>query len=103
DKDDVAKAFASGSDPRHQITLTIETFVYEGKSGSANVEIPGYSRKRDKYAADIAAGSADVQLVSYDYVEELGRRDIFVDPRPTIGGPSLADNPRALQKKTIDD
>ncbi|MDA0373978.1 MAG: type 4a pilus biogenesis protein PilO [Planctomycetota bacterium] len=101
-RDVVDRAVASGADPRHEIDLVLETFVYEGKDSGGDIEIPNYAKKRDRFASEIASGAEAVALARYDYVEDTVRRDIFVDPRPSVTGPSFGDNPLIVQKKIIE-
>lgn len=103
DRDDVAQAAAKDADPSHKISLVLETYVYAGKGQGKNVEIPGYGKKRERLEAEIARGAQAVSLERYDYVEKIGRRDIFVDPRPAVGGSGGGDNPRQYQKQKIDE
>lgn len=103
DREGIDRALAEGKDPRHRMALVVETFVYEGKNSTKNVDIPNYAKKREKLASEILAGAQAIELARFDYVEEVGRRDIFVDPRPAVGGANLGDNQRAMQKKTIDE
>jgi Tfp pilus assembly protein PilO len=101
-KDDIDRAQNAGVFPQHNISLVLETFVYEGKNAGKNVDIPNYAKKRERYAAEIAEGTRAIDLERYDYVEDRMRRDLFVDPRPTVGGPNIGDNPLKLQKDLVD-
>ncbi|MFO1051376.1 MAG: type 4a pilus biogenesis protein PilO [Planctomycetota bacterium] len=103
DRDDVASAQQKGVDAAHKISLVVETYVYGGKNQAKNVEIPGYGKKRERLEAEIARGAQAVSLGRYDYVEKVGRRDIFIDPRPTVGGSGPSDVGRVPQQKLVDD
>ncbi|MGE0142944.1 MAG: type 4a pilus biogenesis protein PilO [Planctomycetota bacterium] len=103
ERDEIQNASQRGSDARHKISMVIETFVYAGAAAAKNVEIPGYGRKRDRLEAEIARGTQAVSLERYDYIEKIGRRDIFVDPRPTVGGGAGGDTGRHFQKQKIDE
>ncbi len=100
---DVTKALAAGEDVVHRMSVVIETYVYTGQNGPDNVEIKNYKAMRDGLRDEIAKSARALHLERYEITDKIGRRDIFVDPRPTIGGTNLSDNSQALQRRRVED
>jgi Tfp pilus assembly protein PilO len=67
--------------PRHKVTLDVETYVYKPQSGPAPVKIDGYTRKRELLLGEINRRRQALQVASYIYRGQRGRRDPWVDPR----------------------
>ncbi len=67
--------------PRHKISLDVETYVYRPTSGPAPVKIDGYTRKRELLLGEINRRRQALQVASYIYRGQRGRRDPWVDPR----------------------
>jgi Tfp pilus assembly protein PilO len=69
-----------GEDAFHSMRMTVETYVYNPKSGGKRTKIVNYDVKVKRLRPFIqAAGNIDVD--PYTYSGREGRRDIFVDPR----------------------
>ncbi|MEO0481730.1 MAG: type 4a pilus biogenesis protein PilO [Planctomycetota bacterium] len=69
----------------HDIDMTVETYVYNGKGSGQNVDIPNFKVKRERLLDRIQSVADAVALERYEYTEQPGRRDIFIDPRPLVG------------------
>lgn len=67
--------------PRHKVQLDLETYVYQAQTGSKEVRIDGYARKRDLLISEVAKHRTDLRVPVYDYRGARGRRDPWVDPR----------------------
>ncbi len=67
--------------PRHKISLDVETYVYRPQSGPTPVKIDGYTRKRELLLGEINRRRQALQVASYIYRGQRGRRDPWVDPR----------------------
>ena len=79
--------------PRHKVQLDLETYVYMPKSGSQEVRIDQYERKRDLLVSEISKRTGELQVPVYTYGGQRGRRDPWVDPRVPVdseGGPVLS-------------
>ena len=69
-----------GEDVQHSVRMTVETYVYNPKSGGKKTKIVNYDIKKKKLRAFIQA-AGNLNLDPYNYTGREGRRDIFVDPR----------------------
>lgn len=67
--------------PQHEIRLEVETYVYKPKSDFKPVKIESYERKRDLLYDHIAEQLRGLQVQSYEYRGQRGRRDPWIDPR----------------------
>ncbi len=67
--------------PLHNLTLEVETYVYDKKGAPDRVRIDGYDRKRDLLLADINKRRSELLLQPYAYRGPRNRRDPWVDPR----------------------
>lgn len=78
--------------PRHSVQLDLETYVYKPKAGVESVKIDQYDRKRDLLVSEISKRTSELQVDSYKYRGQRGRRDPWVDPRVPVnqdGAPML--------------
>ncbi|MBK8976489.1 MAG: type 4a pilus biogenesis protein PilO [Planctomycetes bacterium] len=103
DNEEIDRAAAQGQDPVHTYTLVVETYVYGERGSSGGVEIPKYEQRCRELRDRIAQERRLLPLENYQLSEVVGRRDIFVDPRPRVGGLGQSDNPRGRQLKTVRD
>lgn len=71
--------------PRHKVTMDVETYVYEPKDGGTPTKIENFDRKRDLLMAEITRRRADLQVKGYEYRGPRGRRDPWIDPRVPAG------------------
>jgi Tfp pilus assembly protein PilO len=67
--------------PRHKVQLDVETYVYKPQGGPAPVRIDGYTRKRELLLGEINRRRQALQVATYIYRGQRGRRDPWVDPR----------------------
>ncbi len=95
----------NGADAVHTISMTVETYVYSGKSTGKDVEIPNYENKVEKLQEEIYEARQTVVSDGFRYQGRRGRRDIFVDPRESSlaqsgdrTGPSPRDQQRILER-----
>lgn len=70
--------------PRHKVQIDVETYVYKPQTGPAPVKIDGYSRKRELLLGEINRRRQALQVASYIYRGQRGRRDPWVDPRVPV-------------------
>lgn len=67
--------------PAHKIQMDVETYVYRPQDGPKPVRIDGYARKRELLLGEINRRRQALQVTSYLYRGQRGRRDPWVDPR----------------------
>jgi hypothetical protein len=67
--------------PRHKIQVDVETYVYRPQNGPPPVKIDGYARKKELLLGEINRRRQALQVASYIYRGQRGRRDPWVDPR----------------------
>lgn len=101
--DEVLQAQLRGEDPIHEYTLGLETYVYEHTGDANNTPISRYEQRRKELREQIKMQRTMLALESYQLSDAVGRRDIFLDPRPRVGGTGIAGNPRAMQEKIVGD
>jgi hypothetical protein len=86
----------------HGMKLMMETYTYNGKSAGQDVTIPDYDKKRDALREEIFKRMQSVHLDRYEHKGQNNRRDIFVDPRETVGehgnGPTQAEQKAMLEQ-----
>jgi len=75
----------SSEQPRHKITLDVETYVYEPQDGGEPVKVENYDRKRDLLMSEITRRRAELTVNAYEYRGPRGRRDPWIDPRVPVG------------------
>ena len=76
-----SKTEGDGQLARHDVQMTVQSYVYNPGSGGAPVEIPNYNRKRDRLREEIFKARAEIRLDNYAFKGDRARRDVFVDPR----------------------
>ncbi len=76
-------------DPRHDVNLSVETFVYKGNEVGPGVNIAGYDRKRAQLAEQVVEARHDFALDRFQLLAEGVRRDPMVDPRVRISEDSV--------------
>lgn len=81
------QSYDSGVEPRHRITLDIETYAYNSVETQRPVRIDNYERKRDLLVSEITKRTAEIVDPPYPYRGQQGRRDPWVDPRVPVSGP----------------
>ncbi len=97
-----AEAF---DDVRHSVSLTVETYVYTGGRAGKDVTIANYANKKAGLREEIyrQIQSLKTETEKYDFKDARGRRDIFVDPRPSgVGDAPGGAIPVPEQKKIIE-
>ncbi len=80
-------------EPRHQVQMDVETYVYEPKDQAKEVKIDSYERKRDLLLSEISHRQAEIQIPPYEYHGQRGRRDPWVDPRVPLPKDGVAPLP----------
>jgi Tfp pilus assembly protein PilO len=72
-----------GFEIKHKFDVTVVTYVYTGEDAGKQVTIPGYDRKREQLAEQIAESRNALALERFTLppASETSRRDPFVDPR----------------------
>lgn len=67
--------------PAHQVTLDVETYVYEPKKDAKPVKIEGLEGKRELLLGEIERRKQQITVPGYAWRGARGRRDPFIDPR----------------------
>lgn len=92
----------SGGESVHQVKLTLQTYRYNGKAGSKEVQIPDYAAQKEALREEIWANQQKIRIDRYAFRGDQGRRDILVDPRErgdvTLNGRSQADQRAVLDR-----
>ncbi len=86
-------------EPRHQIQMDVETYVYEPKDQAVEVKIDNYDRKRDLLLSEINKRQAELQIAGFEYRGQRGRRDPWVDPRVPI--PKDGEAPLPIEEQIL--
>lgn len=81
------QSYEGGVEPRHRITLDLETYVYTSATKGKQVRIDNYDRKRDLLVSEISKRRSEILVPAYEYHGQQGRRDPWVDPRVPVSGP----------------
>jgi Tfp pilus assembly protein PilO len=68
----------------HQVTVDVETYVYEPKKDAKPVKIEGLEGKRELLVGEIERRKEQITVASYSWRGARGRRDPFVDPRTPV-------------------
>ncbi len=86
---------------RHQISMVIETYVYnQAAGGKKPVTIGAYNSKRDILREEIYLARKNIKVLKYTFTGEKHRRDIFIDPRFEEGADGASvENPREVQRR----
>ncbi|MCC6670547.1 MAG: type 4a pilus biogenesis protein PilO [Planctomycetes bacterium] len=92
-----------GEDAIHQVQMTLETYVYTGTQKGKDVQIPNYANKKANLREDIFRNLTGMRRDRYEFKDQRGRRDIFVDPREPSGPVDKQGVPLLHQKKIIDE
>ena len=85
--------YNSETEPRHRVTLDVETYVYKPTGNVEKVKIDNFERKRDLLVSEISKRTNELRLKNYDYQGQRGRRDPWIDPRVPVeqdGAPTLS-------------
>jgi hypothetical protein len=90
-------------DVLHQISLTVETYVYNPDRRNKDVSIPNYQNKVANLRADILQARNNVVAGGYEFRGPRGRRDIFVDPRETSADVSKGTLPEDMQRNLVEE
>jgi Tfp pilus assembly protein PilO len=89
-------------DSVHTVKLALQTYRYNGKAGSKEVQIPEYAAQKEALREEIWANMQKIRLDRYAFRGDQGRRDILVDPRErgdvTLNGRSQADQRAVLDR-----
>lgn len=70
--------------PAHQVTLDVETYVYEPKKDGRPVKIEGFEAKRELLTGEIERRKQQITVPGYAWRGVRGRRDPFIDPRVPV-------------------
>lgn len=89
--------------PRHKVSLDVETYVYKPQNGPAPVKIDGYARKRELLLGEINRRRQALQVSSYIYRGQRGRRDPWVDPRVPLQSEQESPIPVEEQIRIVDE
>lgn len=88
----------------HKVKLTLQTYAYNGKVDSKEVQIAEYKNKKDALREEIWKRLQAIRLDRYEHRGEQGRRDVLIDPRERgdlrIPGPSL-EQQRAVVDRNV--
>jgi Tfp pilus assembly protein PilO len=90
-----------GDDVVHKIHLTMETYTYNGKATGQEVDIADYEERRVALREEIFKARTKLTVDKWEHKGQLGRRDIFVDPRE-LGGAQNGNVPSLDQQKILD-
>jgi Tfp pilus assembly protein PilO len=86
----------------HKVKLTLQTYAYNGKADSKEVQVPDYKDKKEALREEIWKRMQAIRLDRYEHPGEKGRRDVFVDPRERgdlrLNGPSQAEQRLVLER-----
>jgi Tfp pilus assembly protein PilO len=89
-------------DSVHTVKLSLQTYRYNGKTGSKEVQIPEYAQQKEALREEIWKNMQTIRLDRYTFRGDQGRRDVLVDPRERGGvqlnGPSQADQRAVLDR-----
>jgi Tfp pilus assembly protein PilO len=92
------------ADVQHRINMMVETYVYTGNAKGTDLVIPNYAAKQQALAEEILRNLQAIRIDRYEFRDQRGRRDIFVDPREfSYGNRDGAGMPLQQQKKLLDD
>jgi Tfp pilus assembly protein PilO len=83
----------------HKVKLSLQTFVYAGKTEGKEVQIPEYEDKRDALREEIWNRMQAIRLDRYAHRGPNGRRDVLVDPRER--GDSRLKGPTPAEQRTV--
>ena len=67
------------NDTVHTVSMTVETYVYTGKTKGKDVTIPNYANKVEKLQEEIYEARTITVSEKYKFQGSRGRRDIFMD------------------------
>lgn len=70
-----------GGDVVHKVKLTLQTYAYNGKADSKEVQIPDYKNQKEALREEIWKRLRQIRIEGYQHPGQQGRRDILVDPR----------------------
>lgn len=100
-------ATARGEDTRegdavHKVKMTLQTYAYNGKADSKEVQIPDYKSKKEALREEIWKRMQAIRIDRYEHRGEQGRRDVLVDPRDRgdlrVPGTSQAEQRAVLER-----
>ncbi|MCU0863531.1 MAG: type 4a pilus biogenesis protein PilO [Planctomycetes bacterium] len=90
----------------HRVSLTLQTYSYNGKSEGKEAQIPDYAALKESLREEIWKNQIGIRIDRYDHRGAQGRRDILVDPRENgdalKGGPSPAEQRALLDRYTTE-
>ncbi len=83
----------------HIVTLTMQTFQYNGQVAGKEVQIPDYEGQRQALREEIWKRMQAIRIDKYEHRGHQGRRDIFIDPRER--GDLRNDGPSPTEQRTL--
>ena len=69
------------SDVVHNISMLVETYVYQGNQAGELTQIQGYEKKRESLIDEIKSVRNEIVFDRFEYVYDPSVRDPFIDPR----------------------
>jgi Tfp pilus assembly protein PilO len=86
----------------HTVKLSLQTYAYNGKADSKEVQIPDYKSQKEALREEIWKRMQAIRIDRYNHRGEAGRRDILIDPRERgdvrLNGPSQAEQRAVLER-----
>ena len=96
------KAQMRDGDVVHNVSMTLQTYSYNGKVDAKDVVIPEGRKLREQLREEIYKRMQAIRIDRYEHRGEQGRRDVMVDPRErgdaNSGGPSQEEQREALDR-----
>lgn len=83
----------------HEVTLTLQTYSYNGKQDGKEVTIPDYESKKEDLHEEIWKRLQAIRLDRYDHKGKQSRRDILTDPRER--GDIKSDGPSPAEQRAL--
>lgn len=74
-----------GTEAVHTVSLSLQTYTYNGKPSGKDAEIPNYAGLVESLQEEIVKRGG-IQIEKYTHRGDQGRRDVLVDPRLRGGG-----------------
>jgi len=91
----------AAADVIHNITMTVETYVYKASEKATDVQIANYQHKVAKLREEIFEARQTIAGQGYKFLGARGRRDIFVDPRESSAGPGRGLGPSVKEQREL--
>lgn len=86
----------------HNVSMTLQTYSYNGKIDAKDVQIPDGQKLREQLREEIYKRMQAIRIDRYEHRGEQGRRDVMVDPRDrgdaNSVGPSQDEQREAVER-----